>query len=528
MSRLDRLAVFLLAFLPSPTTRAQFVYPLTVQNNGSTINNQTLTLNLLPGCTATKSGTVSNVTCPGAGGPFLPLAGGSMTNTGTGIKQTFPSGSSLGSAAFTLWNTNLAGSGGDYFQLNPNDSLNQDFRSHVIASTNLPGDSQNDIIISMFQYNVDSGSVNSTTDGSYQVNFESHCAVATGCGTNQMERYDTFSPPTASGVSGTRYLTCNQQIASPYKLTCGLVADTVGLGVPSSSPGGGTINDNTQVLLNKDSVTINGKSSTNPANDRIVVSATNGVQLFATDNKIDIGATMPTTAGHYVQLHSGWPGEMYFNTIWATIFGANVASATSITPTGVIFHLTGTTAVSTISVPNATFNVGGYGGTIYIICDSACVFSNANNLATSFTGVPKTAYAFHYDNAASKWYPSWPIRWYNGGATLVAGDFAPGAGFGSTASISAVLGHDGFGEFKVTAGGVGLAANATVQLTFHDGTWTTVPLCHAWTEAATGVTAALNTPLTDAETATTYTITYNGVALTAGDTITISFLCEGT
>lgn len=62
------------------------------------------------------------------------------------------------------------------------------------------------------------------------------------------------------------------------------------------------------------------------------------------------------------------------------------------------------------------------------------------------------------------------------GQTLVAGDFALGAGWGATAAITAVQGSDTAFFIRVTAGGAGLAVNATITLTFKDGTYPVAPI----------------------------------------------------
>ncbi len=64
----------------------------------------------------------------------------------------------------------------------------------------------------------------------------------------------------------------------------------------------------------------------------------------------------------------------------------------------------------------------------------------------------------------------------NQGTSLVCGDFAVGAGWGNTASCS-VRGTDSDFTISITSNGAGIAANPTLNLTFHDGTWTTAPIC---------------------------------------------------
>jgi hypothetical protein len=65
---------------------------------------------------------------------------------------------------------------------------------------------------------------------------------------------------------------------------------------------------------------------------------------------------------------------------------------------------------------------------------------------------------------------------FNGGTSLVIGDFVASAGFGSTGAFTAPLGRDQAGQVTITPSGAGIVANPTVTFTFHDGTWTTAPI----------------------------------------------------
>lgn len=62
------------------------------------------------------------------------------------------------------------------------------------------------------------------------------------------------------------------------------------------------------------------------------------------------------------------------------------------------------------------------------------------------------------------------------GSALIAGDFAISASWGSTASIASVSGTDAAGSITILTGGTGIAANPSITLTFHDGTWTNPPI----------------------------------------------------
>lgn len=106
--------------------------------------------------------------------------------------------------------------------------------------------------------------------------------------------------------------------------------------------------------------------------------------------------------------------------------------------------------------------------------------------------------------------------------TLVAGDFALSAGWGNTATVTAVVGTDQAWTITVTANGTGIAANPTVTLTFHDGTWTNAPTAISKMVGGAGTITAL----TDAPTATTWVITFNGTPV-ATSTYIISGILIG-
>lgn len=82
--------------------------------------------------------------------------------------------------------------------------------------------------------------------------------------------------------------------------------------------------------------------------------------------------------------------------------GANVASATTIAPTGSIFHVTGTTAIVTITPPYT-----GFKGSITIIPDGLFTMTNAGNIAIAVTAVVSKALVMTFDYNTSKWYPSY-------------------------------------------------------------------------------------------------------------------------
>lgn len=80
----------------------------------------------------------------------------------------------------------------------------------------------------------------------------------------------------------------------------------------------------------------------------------------------------------------------------------SVASATTIAAPGPVFHVTGTTAIATISLPTNFVE-----GRITIIFDGVDTWTNAGNIGVAGTNTTAgSAVDFIYDANTSKWYPS--------------------------------------------------------------------------------------------------------------------------
>ncbi len=82
--------------------------------------------------------------------------------------------------------------------------------------------------------------------------------------------------------------------------------------------------------------------------------------------------------------------------------GTAIASATTIAPVAGITHITGTTAIATITVP-ANFGTG----QIVLIPDGIFTTTTAGNIALASTAVVSKALIMTYDSTAAKWYPSY-------------------------------------------------------------------------------------------------------------------------
>lgn len=87
-------------------------------------------------------------------------------------------------------------------------------------------------------------------------------------------------------------------------------------------------------------------------------------------------------------------------TWYETAVGANVASATTITLTGGIQHVTGTTAITTISLPRT-----GYTGCVKLIPDGIWTLATGGNIAIAATAVVSRTMEVCYDGTA--WFPSY-------------------------------------------------------------------------------------------------------------------------
>jgi hypothetical protein len=79
--------------------------------------------------------------------------------------------------------------------------------------------------------------------------------------------------------------------------------------------------------------------------------------------------------------------------------GASVASAASITPTGAVFHVTGTVAISTVALP-----FPGFIGRIVMIPDALFTLVTGGNIGRAYSAVVNVPITLTFDGI--KWYPS--------------------------------------------------------------------------------------------------------------------------
>lgn len=82
--------------------------------------------------------------------------------------------------------------------------------------------------------------------------------------------------------------------------------------------------------------------------------------------------------------------------------GSDVASAATITPTGNVFRVSGTTTISTINLPFT-----GFVGPLVLIPTALWSTNTAGNIGLATTAVVGKALILHYNATAAKWYPSY-------------------------------------------------------------------------------------------------------------------------
>lgn len=113
----------------------------------------------------------------------------------------------------------------------------------------------------------------------------------------------------------------------------------------------------------------------------------------------------------------------------------------------------------------------------------------------------------------------------NQGTALVTGDVGSLVGWGTTATVSAVLGTDAAWQITIASSGTAQASGASFVLTFHDGTWTNSPIC----VVSRGDASAPNTGnpfATNGVTATSVTVYFHGTPI-AGNSYVITGICIG-
>lgn len=196
--------------------------------------------------------------------------------------------------------------------------------------------------------------------------------------------------------------------------------------------------------------------------------------------------------------------------------GGTALTTTNRTGTGNLVLATAPTVTNstqdTINQPAATaFTIkDNQGGTRLSIPSGGVAASTLNN--TDITGGSTLSGTIPYARLKA-----------SRGTALVTGDIGSITNFGTTASVSAVSGTDSAGTISIASAGTGQVANGSFVLTFHDGTWTTAPVCIGNRAEGNGPNTATVATSTSA---TTLAFNFDGAAV-AGVTYIFNFICVG-
>ena len=187
-----------------------------------------------------------------------------------------------------------------------------------------------------------------------------------------------------AGASGTTY-SCSM-VPAPLAY----VDNQLLIFTPNTSCAGGATTLNVQSLGQKNIFKIDGV--TNPAaND--CRAGQPMILLY------DAGLSAGAGAFQMVSV----PGNASFSQLPV---GSAIASASTITPTSAIHHITGTVQINTITAPSQ-FASSSMGGCLRLIPDAAFTTGTSGNIAISSNAVVSRTLELCYDNGTSKWYPSY-------------------------------------------------------------------------------------------------------------------------
>lgn len=151
---------------------------------------------------------------------------------------------------------------------------------------------------------------------------------------------------------------------------------------------------------------------------------------------------------------------------------------------------------------------------------------NINFLRTVAGSVLDTPLRLRYESGTAAGRSGISVTRYYGdlGTAVITGDFALSAGWGTTASVSAIQtgSRDTRGRITVTSSGTGQAANPTIVLTFHDGAYTSAPFAVVCRSGG----SQRSVPVEVTTTSTTMTISFIGTPV-AAETYVISYMVMG-
>jgi len=177
---------------------------------------------------------------------------------------------------------------------------------------------------------------------------------------------------------------------------------------------------------------------------------------------------------------------------------------------------------------NQTSTASGSYVALKIAVTETSLKGTANKLIACYTGASAATAQFSVDNNGNV-----VGARYSGhnGTALAASDYAASSGWGTAPTLTAVRGTDQGATFTVTAKAT-VGASPTITLTFHDGTWTTVPVVVVCRQDVVAAAAAPGATVTNqwvvtSVSATAVVFTFNGTPV-ANNVYGLSFIAMGT
>jgi hypothetical protein len=128
---------------------------------------------------------------------------------------------------------------------------------------------------------------------------------------------------------------------------------------------------------------------------------TAGTGIFLYSPVVNLNTSREWLCGLVGKVVPGWQNSTYPPQVTAAVASA----AGLVTPTGPLFHITGTAAITGFNIP-VGFDPKS-GGTVCAIPDGAFTTTNANNIAIASTGVVSKTLCWTYDANTAKFYPSY-------------------------------------------------------------------------------------------------------------------------
>jgi hypothetical protein len=248
-----------------------------------------------------------------------------------------------------------------------------------------------------------------------------------------------------------------------------------------------------------------------------ILFAATGNSTSATNQSWDVWVNLNVySPGHYsVSIDTLAGGDTWTNidTIGTEPVGAYVVAAVLASISITNLTVSGTTSFAAGSIALAALGSG-------------TLSQNTSGTSAGLTGTPAiTVGAVTAGVVTAKRYNA------HAGTALVAGDFAVSSGWGTSPTITVLRGTDQAAAITVTAKAT-VGASPTITLTFHDGTWTTVPVIVVSRQDVVAAAAAPGATVTNqwvvtSVSATAVVFTFNGTPV-ANSTYGLSFIAMGT